>query len=109
MNRLENLNFDANPTYNMRLILTELDGGIVPRPNKYYTFVYKAKTPGITYDMHPLVLCGTISKFGFSGFNVHWNAIRQYTWGEILSNIYELSEEEFEFLKNVPLAKFKAT
>jgi hypothetical protein len=41
--------------------------------------------------------------------NVHWNGIRQYSWNEVISNVYELSDEEFDFLQNIPLAKFKNT
>ena len=110
MNSLETLGFGSNPTYNMRLLLSYLgSSAIVPRPNKYYTFIYKAKTRGIQYDQHPLIVCGDVYKWGFTGMNAHWGSIRQYTWGEVLSNVYELSDEEFEFLQTVPLAKFKNT
>ena len=110
MNRLEGLNFDTKPTYNMRLVMSTLsDSTIVPSPNKYYTFVYKAKTPRITYDMYPLILCGAITRYGFTGYNVHWNQSRQYTFGEVLSNLYELSDEEFSYLQNVPLAFFRTS
>ena len=94
----------------MGILLASLDRStIVPMPNKYYTFVYKAKTPRITYDMYPLILCGSIYNWGFNGLNVHWNTIRQYSYGEVLSNVYELSEEEFQSLQGVPLAKFTTT
>ncbi len=110
MNRVETIRFGSDPVRNMALLLSTIEGpGIVPRPNKYYTFIYKAKTPGIQYDQHPLIICGDIYKWGFNGLNQHWNAIRQYTWNEVLSNVYELSEEEFSFLTDVPLAKFKYT
>ena len=109
MNRVEFLQFDSNPSYNMRLLLSSLDmPSIVPRPNKYYTFVYKAKTRGIRYDMHPLILCGNVYKWGFTGDNVHIG-IRQYTWEEVKSNLYELSEEEFQMLVDVPLARYLTT
>lgn len=109
MNRVEFLGFDKNPTYNMRLLLGNLNGStIVPQPNKYYTFIYKAKTPRIQYDRHPLILCGSTFQWGFNGLNVHMGT-RQYTYPEVLSNLYELSEEEFEYLQNVPLALIKST
>ena len=109
MNKVENIRFGRNPTKNMGLLLSSLDpSGIVPRPNKYYTFIYKAKTPGIRYDQHPLILSGSIFNWGFTGENVHIGT-RQYSWNEVLSNIYELSEEEFSFLKDVPLALYKFT
>ena len=110
MNSLETLGFGSNPTYNMRLLLSSLTpSSIVPRPNKYYTFIYKAKTKGIQYDQHPLVLCGNVYKWGFTAMNQHWGEVRQYSWNEVLSNVYEISEEEFQTLTEVPLAKFKST
>lgn len=109
MNRVESLIFQGNPTYNMSVLLSALgDSTIVPRPNKYYTFVYKAKTPRIQYDQHPLIQCGSIFPWGFTGLNSHMGA-RQYTWAEVSSNLYELSEEEFAYLQDVPLALIKST
>ena len=94
----------------MKLLLATLPGPeIVPEANKYYTFVYKAKTPNIRYDQYPLVICGNVFQWGFTGLNVHWDSIRQYSWAEVRSNVYELSEEEFEYLAQVPLALFKST
>ena len=29
----------------------------IPDPGNFYTFVYNAKTPGETYDQHPLIAC----------------------------------------------------
>ena len=110
MNRVEGINFGGNPTRNMSILLAKLNpSGIVPSANKYYTFVYKAKTKGIQYDQHPLVLCGNVYKWGFTAMNQHWGEVRQYSWNEVLSNVYEISEEEFQTLTNVPLAKFKST
>ena len=30
---------------------------IVPEAGKFYTFIYNAKTPNISYDQHPLIAC----------------------------------------------------
>ena len=110
MNGLDSLDFKMNPSYNMGILLKYLTpSGIVPRVNKYYTFIYKAKTRGIQYDQHPLVICGNVYQWGFNAMNVHMGGVRQYSWNEVISNIYELSDEEFDFLQNVPLAKFKNT
>ena len=93
----------------MNLVLSNLSPStIVPNANKYYTFIYIAKTKGIQYDMHPLILCGNVYKWGFNGENVHMG-LRQYSWNEVQSNLYELSEEEFMFLRDIPLAKIKST
>ena len=107
---LETIRWGDDPTRNMALLLSYLQpSGIVPRPNKYYTFIYKAKTPGIQYDQHPLIVCGDVYKWGFNGLNQHWGEVRQYSWNEVLSNVYELSQENFQYLTNVPLAKYKTT
>ena len=112
MNRLESISgeFTKGPDYNMQLLLSYLSPSeIVPDANKYYTFVYKAKTPNLQYDQHPLILCGNVFKWGFTGYNYHWNEIRQYSWAEVLSNLYELSEEEFNIVQDIPLAKFRTS
>ena len=100
--------FTGSPDYNMSLLLDYLTADeITPQANKYYVFVYKAKTPNIRYDQHPLILCGNVFKWGFTGYNFHWDEIRQYSWGEVLSNLYELNEEEFSIVENINIAKFK--
>ena len=109
MNRVESINFGTDPNRNMSLLLSGLDSTqaqIVPEANKYYVFVYKATTPG-RYDQHPLILCGGVFNKGFTGYNVHWGQVRQYSFAGVLSNVYELDQEEFETLNNVPLASFK--
>ena len=110
MNKLESINFGGNPRRNMALLLERLSPSeIVPEPNKYYTFIYKAKTKGITYDQNPLIICGDVFNWGFNGMNSHWDAIRQYSWNEVLSNLYELTEDEFSYLQDINLAYYKQT
>ena len=41
----------------------------------FYTFVYNAKTPKITYDQHPLIACVDLFSWGFRGLNFHWQKI----------------------------------
>ena len=108
-NRVEFINFGTDPTRNMGILLDSLSpAGIVPEANKYYTFVYRAKTPRIQYDAHPLILCTSVYSWGFAGDNIHIGK-RQYSWSEVKSNVYELSEAEFQTLMDVPLAKYKTT
>jgi len=95
---------------NMANLLDILDRTtIVPEVNKYYVFIYKAKTPGITYDQHPLIECTGIFNWGFLGVNVHWGKARRYTWGEVISNLYEVEHREMSILLNYPIAKFKTS
>ena len=106
-NRVEFINFGTDPTRNMNLLLDSLSPStIVPEPNKYYLYVYKATTPG-RYDQHPLILCGGVYNKGFTGYNVHWGESRQYSYGGVVSNLYEVTEGEFGILQNAPLALFK--
>ena len=108
MNRFESLDFGDNPQRNMRLLLSSMvPARIVPQANKYYTFMYRAKTKGITYDQNPLIICGDIFEWGFTGLNLHWGSIRRYNFGEVVSNLFELNEAEFDTLKNIPLAVYK--
>ena len=105
---LEVKTIGRSPEQNMSLLYGRYSGPtiIVPEPNKYYVFVYNAKTKGIQYDQHPVIISGSIFSWGFTGFNVHWEEVRRYTWKET-SNLLELSEDEFEVVSKLPLARFK--
>ena len=102
-------NQQRSPEKNMNLLLSKLKGGIVPEPNKYYTFIYKAKTPRIQYDQHPCILCGQVFQWGFTGYNIHWEEVRRYTWGEVISNVFELNEEEFQSMQNYQTARMRSS
>lgn len=94
----------------MELLLAELnDSGatIVPEPNKYYTFVYKAKTPGIEYDQHPFIQCLGVYNWGFTGFNYHWQESRRYTWQEVRSNLFEIPQAGVEMMQSYPTQRLR--
>ncbi len=98
---------NTGPDKSMHILLNSLSPSeIVPQQDKYYVFVYKAKTKGIVYDRHPFVTCSSIFKWGFIGFNYHWNEYRRYSWNEIVSNLYEIYEQELNTMENFPIAKF---
>jgi hypothetical protein len=95
------------PNYNMSLLLDTLTPSvIIPEPDKYYVFIYKAKTPGIMYDTNPFVAVTTLWKWGFIGFNFHWNEHRRYSWAEVQTNLYEIYEEELNIMEKYPIANF---
>ena len=99
-----------DPSYNMRTLLSKLSPSvIIPEVDKYYVFVYKAKTPNIRYDMHPFVVVTGIYQWGFSGLNFHWNDYRRYSWQEVVSNLYEINQEELNTMESVPIAKFRSS
>jgi len=74
-----------------------------------YTFIYLPKTPNILYDEHPLVEITEITRWGFRGFNYHWNAIRNYTFPEIVGPMYRLYPEELKYLRAIPYKKIRST
>lgn len=108
LNDLEYKMIGRSPEQNMRLLFGRYKGPsiIVPQPNKYYVFVYNAKTKGLEYDQHPVIVSGSTFSWGFTGLNVHWGEIRRYKFAGS-SNLLELSEGEFKVVSNLPLARFK--
>lgn len=98
-----------SPSKNMAELLDLLPSTIIPEPDKYYTFIYRAKTRGITYDAHPVVAVGGIFKWGFVGYNFHWGEARQYSWGEVISNLYEIEPEQLQQVLSVRTFKRKTS
>ena len=88
-------------------VLTEVSK--IPRPGKFYTFVYNPKTPNIQYDQNPLVAVTDRFEWGFRGINFHWGSTgtRQYTWDEIPGGIYEAMSDELDDLQAIPYANIR--
>jgi hypothetical protein len=74
------------------------------QPGNIYTFTYRAKTPGLSYDIHPLVGVAKVFNWGFTGVNFHWGESRQYTWEEILGDVYEVQREELTDIQRISYA-----
>ena len=107
VDRLVPLTKGKGPDRCMQILLNSLSpSDIIPQVDKYYVFGYKAKTRGIVYDKHPFVTCSSIFKWGFIGFNYHWNEYRRYSWNEIVTNLYEINELELNTMEQFPIAKF---
>ena len=83
------------------------DGEFIPDVGKYYTFIYSAKTKGVEYDEFPLVAVTEIQRWGFRGVNFHWGEPKQYTWLEVNSKLLEIKQNEIEYLRSLPYAKFR--
>lgn len=97
-----------NPTDVMKSLmeaLQPLQG--LPEPDKYYTYIYNAKTPGLRYDQHPLVRISSLSRDGFTGINLHWNDSRRYTYPEIVSSLYEIYQSEVSDAMELPTAYYQ--
>lgn len=83
------------------------DGEFIPDVGKYYTFIYSAKTKGVEYDEFPLVAVTEIQRWGFRGINFHWGEPKQYTWLEVNSKLLEIKQNEIDYLRSLPYAKFR--
>ena len=79
---------------------------IVPQTGKFYTFIYNAKTPGISYDQHPLIACVEIFRWGFRGLNFHWQNYRNYTWEELPGQLHVVEFQELDELLALQYGKF---
>lgn len=113
MNRLEgnDINLRTNDQEEMMLEIMELlSDTVTPIPDvgMFCTFVYNAKTPGISYDQHPLVAVTEVLKWGFKGINFHLRKSRQYTWDELAGQVYIIKNEELDDLLAIPYAKMVA-
>ena len=106
---LSDLNNRTNdPEEMMMEIMEVLNDTVTPIPEvgKFYTFVYNAKTPDITYDQHPLIACTDLQSWGFKGLNFHWRQSRNYTWEELAGQLYIVQYNELDDLLAIPYAKF---
>lgn len=96
----------------LELMDTLTESEIVPDVGNYYTYIFNAKTPNITYDQHPLVAVLEIFRWGFRGLNFHWQdvnpsqCIRNYTWEEIPGKLHIIYKDEIEFMKGINYSKF---
>ena len=97
-----------DPEEMMLEIMELLNNTVTPIPEvgKFYTFVYNAKTPNITYDQHPLIACTDLQSWGFKGLNFHWKQSRNYTWEELAGQLYIVQYNELDDLLAIPYAKF---
>ena len=106
---LSDLNNRTNdPEEMMMEIMEVLNDTVTPIPEvgKFYTFVYNAKTPDITYDQHPLIACTDLQAWGFKGLNFHWRQSRNYTWEELAGQLYVVQYNELDDLLAIPYGKF---
>lgn len=92
----------------MELIISTLTNEVLyPEPGNYYTFIYKPKTPNISYDEFPLIACMELYKWGFRGLNFHWRDYRNYTWEEVIGKLHVVNYDELDELVSVQYGKFR--
>ena len=90
----------------MEIISVFRETEFIPDVGKYYTFVYLAKTPGIVFDIHPLIACIDVQRWGFRGLNFHWGTVRNYTWQEVSGSLHIVKNDEIDYLRSLPYARF---
>ena len=78
----------------------------IPDVGNYYTFIYLAKSPDITYDQYPLVAITSVERWGFKALNYHWNEFKNYTWQEVAGRMHLIEPNEIEYLRSLPYSKF---
>ena len=110
MNRFEDnqINNSTNdPEEMMMQIMDLLSSTVTPIPDVggFYTFIYNAKTPNISYDQHPLIACTEVLRWGFRGINLHLRKSRQYTWDEVAGQLYIVQYDEVDDLMKIPYRK----
>ena len=111
MSRLEGntINNPTNDQEDMMLeIMSLLNDTVTPVPDvgNFYTFIYQPKTPKIQYDQQPLIACTDIFRWGFRGINFHWQKPRNYTWGEVVGQLYAVRSQELDDLLSLQYGKF---
>ena len=106
---LSDLNNQTNDQEEMMLeIMDALNDTVTPIPEVggFYTFVYNAKTPGESYDQHPLIACVDLFSWGFRGLNFHWQKYRNYTWEEVSGKLHVVEFQELDELLALQYGKF---
>lgn len=73
-----------------------------PSAGKYYVFVYSAKTPNIQFDSNPLVAVTDVFEWGFRGINLHVGQYRNYTYNELVGQLYEINSDELSDVRELP-------
>ena len=78
-----------------------------PSVGKYYVFVYNAKTPNIQFDSNPLVAVTDVFEWGFRGINLHIGQYRNYTYNELVGQLYEVNSDELSDVRELPFGKMQ--
>ena len=78
-----------------------------PSAGKYYVFVYNAKTPNIQFDSNPLVAVTDVFEWGFRGINLHIGQYRNYTYNELVGQLYEVNSYELSDVRELPFGKMQ--
>ena len=78
-----------------------------PSVGRYYVFVYSAKTPNIQYDSIPLVAVTDVFEWGFRGINLHVGQYRNYTYNELVGQLYEVNSYELSDVRELPFGKMQ--
>lgn len=79
----------------------------VPRPGKYYVFIYYAQKPNLLTDRYPVVAVTGVFEWGFNGINKHIDQPRRYNFNSVAGGLYELRTTEIDSVLALPLMDLK--
>ena len=78
----------------MMMIMEALSDTVTPIPDAgTFALLFTMLKHLIRYDQHPLVAVTDLFAWGFRGTNFHHRETRQYTWGEIVGQVYIVQRE----------------
>ena len=96
---------DETPQRNFYKLIEILDARTygAPRIGDVFTFGYRAKTPNLIYDLHPVTEIRGFTKNGFYGWNYHLGMIRQYDGSNsrVFTNFYKIDPDELEVVLSI--------
>ena len=114
-NRVENLVDDiiaeGQPDDMFLMLMSILETTeLLPQVGRYYTFIYRPKTPELKYDQFPLIACVGVYQWGFKGINYHWGDYKNYTWDEVGNNdLHLVYPMELNDMRSIPYQQFNYT
>ena len=79
---------------------------VVPDVGRYYTFIYRPKTPRIRYDEYPLIACTDVNRWGFKRSKLSLGFVEKLHMGRGTSNLHVVYPRELEDLRSINYQKF---
>ncbi len=76
--------------------------GRIPKIGDTYFFMYKSNK---THDRYPLVTVYSLNNNCFIGYSHHWNRITQYSYSNIISDLYIVNDNELKNVMMFPVMK----
>ncbi len=85
-----------------RLTTVLRSAGRVPTVGNTYFFMYKSNKP---HDRYPLVTVYSITNRSFFAYSHHWNRTTQYSYSNMVSDLYIVNDDEIQNAIMFPVMK----